>query len=358
MKKVGIITFNRSYNHGAVLQAFALRKAIESLGYEAYVVDYTLTSDYAIYNPSIFSAGLLNFPIKALMYNRNKKRAEAFESFRKLYLNLTSEHFFDGDDLSILNKDFDIFVAGSDQIWNLRFIGIVKDFFLNFSDDSKVKIAYAPSIGDSYEETKQNAAILNNYLKTFSAISIREQKGALILSEIIGHEVPVVLDPTLLIDSRIYANLAAPIHSGKFIFAYFVGKANADCVKEIARKKRLKVKYQAASILFHAENTIQDGPLGFLGYIASAEYVITSSFHGTIFSILFKKKFCVCNLSENDERVRSLLTKLNLTSRIYHDGFDIDEDIDYNKVQKILAEERLHSLNFLRMGLESHKLKR
>ncbi len=352
MKKVGIITFSHSYNHGAVLQAFALKTAIESLGYEVCVIDYTLKSDYAMYDPSIFSAGIFNFPIKLAMYHTNKRRAKAFESFRHLYLGLTSRMYFDGDDLSELNDSFDIFVAGSDQIWNLRFIGIVKDFFLEFASNYKVRIAYAPSIGDSYEEIRLNSEIIRNYLMAFHAVSAREQKGALILSEILDRQVPVVLDPTFLIDPGIYEKISSPIKSDKYIFAYFVGKADNVCVREIAKRKKLKIKYQAASILFHAENVFQYGPLEFLGYIASAEYVITSSFHGTIFSILFKKKFCVCNLAENDERVRSLLIKLNLTSRIYHEGFDIDADINYDEVNRLLFKERDKSLKFLLNALE------
>lgn len=354
MKKVGIITFNRSYNHGAVLQAFSLKEAIKELGYSVSVIDYTVKNDFNMYSPALFSQGLLYFPIKLFLHSWNVKRAKAFESFRQSFLNLSPEKFSDDDDLSSLNEEYDIFVAGSDQIWNIKFVGIKKDFFLSFVSSNKNKIAYAPSIGDSNAEFQKNSLLLHKLLESFNAISSRETKGASVLSKITNKDVPVVLDPTMLIDPVIFKEMATQIKPDHFLFAYFVGNADIRCVKTIAKKKKLKIKYQAAQFIPNADNILRFGPLEFIGFIKSADYVVTSSYHGVIFSILFQKQFCVCKLSSTDDRVISLLERLNLTSRIFHEGFDIDEPINYNEVHKIISKERIKSLRFLADALENY----
>ena len=355
MKKVGIMTFNNSYNYGAALQAYALKEAVNMLGYEASVIDYTIVDDYNRYSHKILSSGLKIAPVKIKDYISNKRRMYAFSTFRRNNFNLSKDSFFDYDDLSKLNDSYDIFIVGSDQVWNLNLTnGIHNNFLLSFTADNKLRIAYAASLGKGERTFYDNADLLRPYLSRFHAISCREESGAQLLTEITGRDVPVVLDPTLLHDSAFYKNISLEYKNKKekYILVYSMGsKIPKEYIFKLARKKHLKIKY--SSRLFHmglSERFSHSGPAEFIDLVANAEYIITSSFHGTVFSILFKKQFCV--YSKNDNRIQPILTRFGLLDRILSENFNIDKAINYKKVFDLIELERKRSFDFLRTSLE------
>ena len=357
MIKIGILTFSNSYNYGAALQAYALKTVIDELGYEASIIDYTIKSDFRQYNPAIFSSGLIFAPVKIKDYFENVKRKKAFSAFRERYFNLSDKQYFDSDELTELNEMYDAFVVGSDQVWNVNITHkIPEDFLLSFVSDTKIKIAYAPSIGNGEDTFLENRNIFSDRLSRFDFISCREESGADLIGKITGQSIPVVLDPTLLLEPEKYIALDSEYEGrkDKYIFVYTFGKIRKDYILKLAKEKQLKIKY--FSNFFHpglCEKISHSGPSEFINLIRNAEYVITNSFHGTVFSILMKKQFCVYNLSANDLRIQPMLNRFGLNSRIYTAGFNIDNQINYRNIFDKINIERKSSIAFLKDALEN-----
>ena len=355
MKKIGIMTFNNSYNFGAALQAFALKTVINELGYEAHVIDFTVISDYERYNPAIFSSGILLAPVKIKDYSKNSKRKILFSAFRDKYLDLSEKKYTDADDLTELNNDYDIFITGSDQVWNIKLTnGIIGGFFLSFVKEKK-KIAYAPSLGLGEQEFVENGCIINKLLSSFESLSCREKSGALKIEEVTERKIPVVLDPTLLVRKEVYKQIASKYKgkSGKYILVYTFGKIDMTYIFKLAANKNLEIKcYTRLYKPFVYDWFASTGPAEFIDLISNAEYVITNSFHGTIFSILMEKQFCIYSLPENDTRIRPMIDRFRLESRIYRENFNIDDPIDYKNVHNIIELEKLASIEFLKSSLE------
>lgn len=359
MIKIGIMTFSNSYNYGAALQAYALKTVIDELGYEASIIDYTIKSDFSQYDPAIFSSGLIFAPVKIKDYFKNVKRKKAFSAFRERYFNLSDKQYFDSDELTELNEMYDAFVVGSDQVWNVNITHkIPEDFLLSFVSDTKIKIAYAPSIGNGEDIFLEKRNIFSDRLSRFDFISCREESGADLIGKITGQSIPVVLDPTLLLEPEKYIALDSEYEGrkDKYIFVYTFGKIRKDYILKLAKEKQLKIKY--FSNFFHpglCEKISHSGPSEFINLIRNAEYVITNSFHGTVFSVLMRKRFCVYNLFKDSIRIPNILNKVGLMERIYKPGFNIDAAINYDEVMRKLEYERIDSIEFLKSALENKR---
>lgn len=200
--KIGILTFHRVYNYGAVIQAYCTQKIIDDLDIDNEIIDYTIlkqkdfTDLYSRRNGlKRFFKTLLLIPFHSERFSRKKKFDAFINSMR-----LSDKKYIENEDLSETNKIYDCFLVGSDQVWNVTKKAESSDaYFLNFADEDKIKISYASSVGIAkYDDliTKKD------YLKRFNAISCRESGGAEILSSIIDDKVSTVLDPTLLVDKK------------------------------------------------------------------------------------------------------------------------------------------------------------
>ena len=344
-------------NYGAMLQAYALRKSIERLGYSARVINY-----------------LSPYPISKI----KKICSLGFYKFREKFHRMTSVCVTDGD-LINLNKRFDTFVVGSDQLWNYNYIvEIFKDrfarYFLDFVIPSKNILAYAPSFAiDSWNGTTEEIREAREALKRFSAVSVREKDGVKICKNVFDVEATCVLDPTLLLGEEDYQEI---IDSDilddckeKYVAFYVLDDGTEGCVpingavrRIIERTKGvlLNVKGAKKKVLSEDRSVFHSVP-AWLNYIKNSEFIITDSYHGTIFAILFKKQFIVIarNYAGNN-RLDSLLSILNIQNRFYgsiddvHDVDFLDHPIDYDAVYEILEAEREKSLKFLAAGL--HKV--
>ena len=195
--KVGIITFHRAINYGAILQAYALKKKIDELGNVTKVIDYVnLKEEKAC---KIINTNSLKSFIGSLLKFRFKKRKDIkFVDFRKKYLNLTPVVGTKGA-LKELNAQFNVFITGSDQVWNYNIIGGDMTYLLDFANEGK-KNSYAASFGVINIEEKYKRQY-SDLLNSFTNIAVREDAGAKIIRELCHKEVPVVLDPTLLLDA-------------------------------------------------------------------------------------------------------------------------------------------------------------
>lgn len=358
MAKVAIITlFENNYNYGAVLQAYALRKMIVDSGYSCDVVRYkqsvpprSTNNMYEIIQKKLFKENLYTLiqkTYKLLIYKKKfkifiknlNKRKHLFHLFYEK--NLTLSPLFDSSSIVDANKIYDIFVCGSDQIWNPGWYD--KTFFLDFAEWNKGKIAYAPSIAVSALD-KEQKDFMKPLIENLDFLSVREQNGVEMISEITNIEVKLVLDPTLLLEKSDWEDLmdTRSLIQGSYIFCYVLGndKKQMDDIKKWAKRKNVKV-VMIPSLVPDSINipstfeTIYDiGPKEFLNLVKNADGILTDSFHGTIFSMIFEKKFFVIKRGAKKgqksmhSRLESLLDLANCSDLIV-DSSQLLEEIDF-----------------------------
>lgn len=363
--KIGIITFHLSENYGAMLQAFALRYVLRREGAEADVINYSTdyTSGLSPLRKTIHHCWLLSRYVFGYRSRLNKAR-----NFRIARM---------GVDKSYLAKkicevphleSFDRFVVGSDQVWNLK---ITNDpvFRLTFAKESQKKFSYAASLGNDIIE-KSDESTYKKSLSSFKGISVRESSGVNALASI-GIKAQHVLDPTLLLSAEDWVNgleLASTRNiDEKYVFCYVLpGNAtSAGTVREARKLAKLKglklivVGEREHHKLFDNAYKTDVGVEEFVNYIKDAEFVVTNSFHGTCFSIIFNKEFYTTILPNNkrNSRIVELLAPLRLEDRILDLSINSTKEegdtINYKDVSQNLALLKLKSMDFVRFIVNS-----
>ena len=366
--KTGLVTFYHIHHYGALLQAAATQRAVEQLGHDCEIVDYYVNQNNALFRKPTGLGSAAADVHTALHYAPLKKRYERFEKFSRDHLRISGHRFESFSELAAAELPYEVILSGSDQIWNPK---IFPDghfdpvFFGAFSD--KRKIAYAPSFGIPRvpEEMEEE---LRGYLSRFSHVSTREMQGQTIVKKAAGKEVPVVLDPTLLLTQKQWAAMANTPDNyprGGYILCYCINKpgALAPYIRRLAEETGLPV-VQLCGIRHKvhpaAKCVLDAGPAEFLALFQNAAYVCTNSFHGTVFSVQFQKPFFTAVAPSElaaPERSRtfSILSRLGLTDRIIGKGdtADLNDGIDWERVEEKLAAARASSMAYLHAALEN-----
>ena len=364
-----VTTFNKAHNYGAMLQEYALLNLLKSKNYNINVLNYNDKEIAKCYKYYGFGNGTLKQRIKTiikytLFFNKNKKRYYNFEKFENKYISLTQKY----DNFSELQDiNIDIMITGSDQVWNYQITNGLSDVYtLNFGNNNIKRISYAASIGvkEIPENLKES---YKSKISKIDKISVREESAKSALSSLMGNrDINVVLDPTLLLRKEAWNDLIANNHKTmpeeKYIFAYVVEKNNEyyNIVNYLSKLTGLKVvHFDKIGIRYKnvLEKRYTGGPDDFISLIKNAEYVIATSFHATVFSIIFNKKFWVVPHKTTGSRVTDLLKKLDISNRAVNsleefEKLNFDEDIDYENVNKILEKEREKSINWLIDAIE------
>lgn len=370
--KVGLITYHSAYNFGSALQAYGTVKTISELGYDVDTIDYrTHSQEYRYKKDLSLKRGLKGF-LCNLGFNFIKKqrkiRAEKFENFMQDFLHLTPRKYssykeFTGDELN-----YPILISGSDQIWNpgcdeFQFEpeDAMMPYFLQFGKDPK-RISYASSPGDL---SLRQMRAYRDYLRNYDILSMREPGALEYAEKVSDREIELVCDPTWLLDKDEWLSLEgipeAP--SKPYIFVYILYwsyptiKMWMQNIKKLAKQKGLDI-YCISPVSYYSDkeiNMVQDaGPLDFLSLIAHADLVITSTFHGTIFSMNFEVPFFSCYAQS---RQMQMLHKCDLEDRMINSPgqiFDDDAfDMDFTHSREIIREFRETSKNFLKNALNS-----
>ena len=326
--KIGTITFHCAYNFGSALQTYALKKYLTDRGHDVHVIDYR-SEDFRNY--WIFRKyGIKSLAVDLLFLPGNLRRRNSFQTFWHRHFNLTS-HTYEGAgaerQLAHDLKDFDAFICGSDQIWNLDCTrGPVPPFFLSFAPNDTKKIAYAPSMSHAkFVEknfTAEDKKRISGWLNRFDSVSVREISVAGQFQELTDKSIVETLDPTLLLDLKDYRHIQAPelpkrLKEGKYIFAYTLWP-NKDMVKyidELASERNLTIVYYSRNPIHykaHSINVWGIGPADFLTLIDKAACIVSNSFHATVFSILYGKPFLTFGTEKSSSRMKTLLTRLGL----------------------------------------------
>ncbi|MFI3326459.1 MAG: polysaccharide pyruvyl transferase family protein [Clostridia bacterium] len=354
-KKICTITHHTVPNFGAVLQAYALQQAILKLGYSSEILNYQPARVKRFYHQTLFSQNNLKEIIRHCIYRKEfKLRNNMFSSFVNEYLKLSKT--YSDKTISSANDCYDLFITGSDQVWNLVLHQGNKRYMLDFVESKDKKSSYAASFG--YNEIPEKyIEETRNLLKEFKDINVREDDAIPMVKKLLGENIEVnqVLDPTLLLDKSDWEKLVHPIEFQNYILVYEICrlKETYDYARKIARKTGKKIiAIQPFGNIHKIEDNeieyiIELTPEKFLSLIYYADYIITSSFHGTIFSIIFEKQFfCTINneTSLTNSRLESLLRLCDLPNR--KTGIDNFDFINYEPVkEKLKAKQEISIRN-------------
>ena len=333
MKSVGIITKHRIFNYGSFMQAYATQRAIEKLGYAAKIIDYQYPNSFHATYPSLKDKvrHWTNNALKDLLPGRlgtslTRKYKDAFDTYYHL-----TQYYPTQKGIMDNPPDFDIYVAGSDQLWRPAFTNGDGVFFADFAPKGKKRISYASSFGCLKIEDTYNGEYAR-MLGAFDELSVREKSGITIIKELIGRDAHLVLDPSLLLQAEEwrYIKKSSGI-KGRYVFCY--GMIGIDYVNRVAKElignEDIAIVRTNGNFFDYFKKDIHYildcGPLEWLELIDNAEFVLAGSFHGTAFSIQFHKPFfSVLSGEENqDSRQINLLKMLNLQNNGLYVG---DED--------------------------------
>lgn len=354
--QIAILTFQRAYNYGTVFQAYALQCVLKDLSNGCVkIIDYECPYINNVYRPTRLDRrnnSLSKALLKAVLQSPTKiRRFFKFNRFVENLLCLTRKV----DDVSIksLNDEYDFFIVGSDQVWNDDLTNSDRVFYLDFVSDRKKKFAYSASFGfPTLRETRMKE--ISGFIRDFSKVSVREDSAAKIVFECREEYPPITLDPTLLVDSSVWSQLARNVSvNGKYILIYTVQPPVQliDFAFRLREKTGLKIIYLNDQIRKIKGIQYKKGvsPEEFLGYFKDAEYVLSNSFHGTVFSIIFKKKFFVELSTKTQTNIRSedLLKHLDLSSRSELNIENIEKPINWTEVDKRLDDLRSYSIGYL-----------
>ncbi|MBL4901150.1 MAG: polysaccharide pyruvyl transferase family protein [Desulfocapsa sp.] len=359
MKKVGILTFHKAHNYGAVLQVAALICFLKNQGYAVEAVNY-LSPPNRRYRLILFfkRRNVVKLLWETLfLFGRRYLRHRAFERFMSTYVIHSQAPVKEKNDLKGL--DYDAYVVGSDQVWNTDITAGFDDIYWgNFSTEKPArKISYAAS-SENYPYDRRNKEKVRKGLRNFDALSVRENAFAEYLQKVTTQEISTVVDPTLLVPSGFFENLAVPPENrGRFVLVYqVVENHEVLCVAQnIARQLDAEVIEIRSKItgMVKRKNVIETArPEEFLGYLKAAQCIVTTSFHGTAFSLIFQKSFYFVDLKNNANRSRALLNDLSLQQRVISTSDDVlFSSIDYEYPIQILRKKRKFSADFLKKAL-------
>ncbi len=364
MKKIKMLTFHNAENYGANLQAYALKEKIKELGGDASFVNYQSERVLKGYR-LIKTKSLKTFLSSFWNLKRNINRKISFKKFCNKYLDGTSKKYYTAEEIGNDAKKGEIYVAGSDQIFNPNITNGVSDVYtLNFGKNNIKRVTYAASVGDD-ATLDEYAKDFKEKLKRADAVSVREASVERKLSDVIGKDVTTVLDPTLLLEKKkwdklIEENKVHDLKEQKYILVYILFKDPE--VEKIANylseKTGLKVIHfrRKSKKMKELMSYYEKGPVDFLNVFKNAEYVITNSFHGLIFSIIFERKFYALMPRERAGRLRDLIKLAGLERRSIASledvkKLDIDEKIDYKQAKSKIEEKKKESVKYLKDNL-------
>lgn len=375
MKKVLILTRTTTRNFGTVLQAYALQKSIQSLGYQAYILEDKLVRERLSSAKSIeYSA--ISKSIKEIVYDfydrikmelfyaRERKIQGQVDKFKKKHIT-----FYLTDNLNELNQNFDVFVSGSDQIWAQAAEPYLYAFFMqDFVRNDKLKISYAVSIGET--GFKNNASeMVEKLVNRFDFLSVREKSSYEVLKQYVDSEkISIVCDPVIHLDEEQWGKLTGKRYRRqKYVFCYCLSAQEwyFEKIKFLEQKFSCEILvYCNEKITFSTGKVLSVcSPKGFLNYIKYAEFILTDSYHALLFSLIFKKNFCVLQRFDSkgtniqNGRINYILDLLSVKDKVIDSATNVNTDlIDFESVKKVLEDYKFFSIKYLENALNNEEL--
>lgn len=359
--KIRLITFHTPKNYGAVLQAYSLMSYLKNYSDDVKIIDYNTPALRAKYPIKPKSDNLRQLVYNLLMssaYRKKKIKFEKFDAFVSNKLSLT-KRYESLEDLISDPPEADAVFTGSDQVFNpSRIEEERRVFYLDFLPSSTKKIAYAASFGiKSIPADKENE--ITGYLKSFDSISVREGSGIDIVKDLSGKSAVEVLDPVFLNDKKFWKNVALPYKEKfeNYLFYYrLMSSPESDAVAQrIAKEKNLKLVVMTDSLLkWRADKVLRDvGPEEFLYLMDNASYIVTDSFHGVAFSLIFEKQFAFSDMNDRtNERGLNLLQKAGIERLAFGTDNAGDRKLNYKEINERLSKLKNISKNYISDSLE------
>lgn len=369
MKKVGILTFHASHNYGSVLQAYALSSYVKGLGFDVEIINLRNQAQKDAYKVLSFRRGLRGAvhnlyslsQLPALM-----RRYNAFERFITGPLPVSAKEYSSGAELAKEQLNYDIYICGSDQIWNPVCQDFEPAYYLDFVENRRITLAYAPSLGKA-EFEEHHLALIKSLLPNIDHISVREEQGARLLRTLTDKEIEVVCDPVLLLNRDEWSRFAkAPRFREPYILTYFLENNHGS--REYLPYLQAQTGYKVVALneyikdMFKPyQHAFDTDPMEFVGLFMNASLVLTNSFHGTVFATIFQKPFFTAAaddyktaINNNDSRKYNYLSLLGLESRILTTDPPKKEailNIDYSVAGQKMTAYRDHSMDYLKRTL-------
>ena len=366
--KIGIVSIHSAHNYGSVLQAYALQESLKKFSDIVEIINYRpnyFDCQYKIFSIKIYKryVGLydkiLHFGWRIIMLPSRIEKYNKFESFIRSNMNLTKK-FNTYKELCNTKFSYDSIFVGSDQVWNTDITeGFDKTFYLGFVDNNTIKASYAASIGRKNLDSKY-MDLYKKFINDFDFISLREKSSIKLLEKITQKKISTSLDPTLLLDQNEWNLISNKsilnLKNKKYIFVYIL-QENPEfilIVNEISAILHLPVYSISQKKRFNNEKIYPNaGPEDFLKLCENCEFVITNSFHGTVFSLIFEKRNCIIPHLNTGDRMIDLMKKVGLADRIVPKKKNLNcekiiEDIDYIKVKNIIKKEQKKSMEYIK----------
>lgn len=370
--KIGIVTITDYSNYGNRLQNYALQETLKNMGHEVVSIrNVPLSKKHTMLNILGRGPKAIGELVVSKIFKRSRGKSDSLENLDQLrknklkqfsdaHLNETEYYINSEDWPENIELEFDYFIVGSDQVWNPDFRMCSPVDFLRFTKNKKQRISYSASFGVDCIERKYRKKYIE-WLKEFNHISVREERGSQIVKELIGVDVPVLLDPTMLLDEKIWSQLAEnlPMISEQYLLTYILGTPNdeeSNWIKQVANKNNLKIVNLADknnAELYAVELKY------FLGAIKNASVFVTDSFHGVVFSILFSTPFVVFERRGNkrsmNSRIETLLKKFSFQDRTMEKQMRSNSlfDISFSDSINILKSEREKSIAYLKDAFDN-----
>jgi polysaccharide pyruvyl transferase WcaK-like protein len=361
-KSVAIITIHFGTNHGSVLQAYALSNYLDSIGYNAEIIDY-VPERYKVWN-SLVKKRSNKYPLPVIIayypiaFCKSFRVRNKFECFVKKNLNLT-KRYSSKQALQKEPPEADVYITGSDQVWNNDYNGNDEfSYYLDFTTDDAKRIAYAASFGKEDIADSNYLSVVKSHLQTFDAISVRESNAQYILNKIGINSVHVV-DPVFLRTQQQWKEFGTKypkkekytlvyvmdgIYNELLEYAYKIKKETGNSIYVVSFTK---IKDNRIDKSFHLAD-----PKDFVGLIDNSDIVVTNSFHGTAFSVLFQKRFITIGKEKYNSRILSLLTKLKLENHFVPTG----DNCDIQKIMTIIERQHIsHEEEILQNWISTSK---
>lgn len=357
--KIKTITCHDVYNLGASLQAYALAEYLKEIGQEVEIIDYKpfYLQHYSLkkvnnpaYNKPILRELYLILKLPRRLKDRNSRRKKEFDKFTETFLPITSKTYYTNEELKQDAPKADIYFAGSDQIWNTIFEnGKDPAFYLDFAPEGSVRASYAASFAteDIIEEEKYD---VKNRLEKMDYISVREKSGITIIEQLGIKGAVQVLDPVFLLERLKWIRIEKDYNfQESYLLVYdFEGDEK---IRDFAIKKAREGKLAIYSVLpcdYCDRCFEEEGPRMFISLIHHAEYIVSNSFHGTAFAIIFRKPFAVFDRSEKiNTRMQDLIKSMQL--------MNYTELKDYEIAEKNIEKQITHSKSYIDCVVKSAK---
>ncbi len=362
--KVGILTFPNSTSYGATLQMYALYKKVNDLGHDAEIINYF--NAYMKAEKHIRQEKGRRNLRRALKHSAKKalhfRQEKAFRRFEKNNMELYPKRaVVDKSRLPEIGKRYGAVICGSDQVWNPNITDSDISYFLDFCGEGTRRISYAPSFGiDDFP--REFSDMIRPEIAAFDSLSVREEAGREYIKNEFGRDARIVCDPTMLLPADEWEKMERPYSAEKngYILYYTVGRSESlmRYCKELSKKTGLKIIHVGGNIIKAMKNkgpnfeyAVDISPCEWLWLVHHARYVVTNSFHGCSFSVIFRKSFYLEYPWRAHSRIDQIVSMLGSANPVIKEGVCEARDLDYSDVEEGLSRIRSESLDYLKKAL-------